>query len=176
MIDKKVIRLEIFDESDFDTLIAWIKDEIELVQFAGPIFNFPLTTEQLRHYISDNKRHVFKVIFTATNKSIGHCEVYQSNDYNCRLCRVLIGDKGFRGKGIGKLLVKQLTDWAFCNLNAHFVDLNVFDFNLSAIKSYENVGFEIIGINESTIKINNEIWTSLRMKIDKEKFYSIIRA
>ncbi|KIA90203.1 GNAT family N-acetyltransferase [Kaistella jeonii] len=164
------IRIETFFEKDFNTLISWVKDEKELIQFAGPIFSFPLTKEQLSKYLSDSKRHAFKIIHSDTNTTIGHCEAYKTDELNSRLCRILIGDKNFRGKGYGTILTKILTEWSFDNLNTKSVDLNVYDFNTSAIKSYENVGFKITSINETTTQVNNENWKSYKMTVTREKF------
>lgn len=175
MNNNQDIRLENFSETDFDTLISWVKDEKELIQFAGPIFNFPLTKEQLRNYIADIKRHAFKIIHNDTNTTIGHCEAYKTDEQNSRLCRILIGDKSFRGKGYGTILTKLLTEWSFDNLQTNFVDLNVYDFNTSAIKSYENVGFKKIAINEGTIQVNNKNWTSYKMTVTRAEFYEKTR-
>lgn len=167
------IRLEKFSEIDFDTLIHWIKDEKELIRFAGPIFRFPISTEQLHHYTKDPKRHIFKIIHSATNQTIGHAELYQEDDRHSRLCRILIGDKNYRGKGYGTVLTKMLTIWAFENLETYSISLNVYDFNTFAIKAYENVGFKISKINEQTITVDNEIWTSYKMTIEKDDFDKI---
>jgi RimJ/RimL family protein N-acetyltransferase len=165
------IRLKKFSETDFDRLISWVKDEKELIQFAGLIFSFPLTKDQLRNYLLDTKRHVFKVIHNDTNTTIGHCEAYKTGEQNSRLCRILIGDKKFRGKGYGTILTKLLTEWSFDNLNVNFIDLNVYDFNNSAIKSYEGVGFKKTATNELTTQVGNENWTSYKMTVGREEFY-----
>ncbi len=171
MKNDQTLRLEKFSEIDFDTLLSWVKDEKELIQFAGPIFSFPLTKDQLQNYLKDTKRHAFKIIHHDTNMSIGHCEAYKTNEQNSRLCRILIGDKNFRGRGYGTILTKILTEWCFDNLNTNFVDLNVYDFNNIAIKSYENVGFKKEIINEETTQVKNENWTSYKMTVTRKEFY-----
>jgi len=54
-----MIKLEQFDETDFDRLISWVDSEEFMLQFAGPIFTFPLTIDQLESYISDKNRFAF---------------------------------------------------------------------------------------------------------------------
>jgi RimJ/RimL family protein N-acetyltransferase len=164
------IRLEKFSEKDFDRLISWINDEKELIQFAGPIFTFPLTHEQLHNYLADIKRHAFKIIHNETNNTIGHCETYQTNEQNSRLCRILIGDKSFRGKGFGTILTKLLTEWSFENLKINSVDLNVYEFNTFAIKAYEKVGFKKTIMSEGITRVNNESWKSHQMSVTREEF------
>ena len=174
-MDNRDIRIENFSEADFDILISWIKDEKELIQFAGSIFRFPLTKEQLYNYLTDTKRHAFKIIHNDTNTTIGHCEAYKTNEQNSKLCRILIGDKNFRNKGYATLLTQLLTDWSFDNLGVHFIDLNVYDFNIYAIKSYENVGFKKMVINKASTQVNNENWTSYKMTVGREEFYEKLR-
>ena len=59
-----MIRLEPFATSDFNKLISWVDSEEDLIQFAGPIFKFPLTERQLEKYLEDKSRFAFKVIET----------------------------------------------------------------------------------------------------------------
>lgn len=77
---EKMIKLEPFTRTDFNRLISWIDSEEFLIQFAGPIFTFPLTTEQLELYITDKNRFPFKVIKPETGVVIGHSEIYNSEN------------------------------------------------------------------------------------------------
>jgi len=47
---ENMISLENFSENDFEKLISWVSNKEDLIQFAGSIFNFPLTKEQLNNY------------------------------------------------------------------------------------------------------------------------------
>src|ERR1700712_5367182 len=87
-----MISLQHFDKNDFKQLLAWETDEEALMQFAGPSFNFPLTADQLELSLQDNKRLIYKVVFTPGNIDIGHAEIYFPDDTTALLCRILIGD------------------------------------------------------------------------------------
>ncbi len=140
----EIIKLELFEEKDFDRLIKWAYEEETLIQFAGPIFTFPLTNEQLYGYISNKERLPFKVIDSVTNTVIGHAEISPSKETNAiKICRILIGDKTKRGKGYGEKIIKSLLEIAFNELNKEKAELKVFDWNIGAIKCYEKVGFKI---------------------------------
>ena len=95
-----MIKLERFTESDFDTLISWATTEEILVQFAGQLFSFPLTHQQLNVYLQDEKKFIYKVVNALTNKSIGHAEIYLPGTGTAVLGRIIIGDAGYRGKGL----------------------------------------------------------------------------
>ena len=164
----RMIKLVPFEENDFEKLISWIDSEELLVQFAGAVvFKYPLTKEQLAIYNSDDKRLAFKVVEIETRKTIGHAEIYLVNPEIVRLCRILIGDKEYRGKGIGQQIIQQLRDYSFDKFNAGIVELNVYDWNISAIKCYEKVGFKINPNGTSTTEVNGKIWTAINMRTSR---------
>jgi RimJ/RimL family protein N-acetyltransferase len=164
-----MIRLEQFGKKDYDKLISWIDSEEMLMQFGGPIFTFPLTAEQLDNSLSDANRISFSVVSTDTNLSIGHCEIYQSPD-SVKIGRIIIGDKEQRGKGYGQQITRLLLDYIFSTLPQTKVELNVFDWNINAIKCYEKAGFTINPDKRLVRKIKTETWTALNMVIDRQQW------
>lgn len=167
-----MIRLKQFTEDDFESLISWINTEEELVQFAGTIFQYPLTKEQLSTYNSNPAVNAFTVIEEEENIPIGHCEIFLAENEIPRLCRIIIGNKNFRGKGIGRQIVNELLELTFNKYNAEKVELNVYSWNTSAIKTYENAGFKVNPAKKKEIFINGISWISLNMVINKNDYYS----
>lgn len=161
----KEITLEYFTSQDIDRLIAWINNEKELIQFAGPIFQFPLTREQLENYLKDRNRTAFKIIHNESGNVIGHCEAYAINTNTVRLCRILLGDKTYRGKGLGLTATSELVKWCLKSLKAKNIDLNVYDFNTVAINCYKKLGFEETQEIQET-KYKGETWKSIRMRLN----------
>jgi RimJ/RimL family protein N-acetyltransferase len=169
-----MIKLEKFTDLDFERLINWIEDEEILVQFSGPIFKFPLTKEQLNEYLHSEKIVSFKVVNIETNEVIGHSEIYKSDNNKVKLCRILIGDKNQRGKGFGKEIINELVKYSYEKMNAETIELNVYDWNKSAIICYEKTGFEINPNRFSEIEVNGAKWISLNMILNKSKWKKII--
>ncbi len=167
-----MIQLQDFEENDFNRLITWVKNEEEMIQFAGPLFTYPLTREQLLKYASDSTRQIFKVRLTSTGEIIGHSELNFQNEIP-RLSRILIGDSSFRNKGIGKAIVRSLLNRVFTTTDFENVDLSVFDWNHSAIASYESVGFKIRHGLETSMRFKEEIWTAYNMMINKQTYYGV---
>ena len=161
-----MIKLEPFTEKDFDTLINWIHSKEELFQFAGAIFNYPITHEQLHSYINTSDKKPYKVVLTSTGKTIGHCELNYKNSGH-RLSRILIGNKTLRGQHIGENIVKQMVALFFKDQTVKEVELNVFDWNKPAIKCYERVGFRINPNKIATIEVNGKTWTKLNMVLKR---------
>jgi len=168
------IKIEKFSKEDFSRLISWINCEEILVQFAGPIFSFPLTDDQLEAYLTDRKRSAFKVINANDNTVIGHAEIYLMKDNVAKLCRVLIGENKNRGKGIGQKIVSELLKFSFIKLGVYCAELNVYDWNISAIKCYEKMGFSINKGVFNTVIVNGNEWVSLNMTTNKSVWNNLV--
>ena len=145
-------------------------DEEQLFQFAGTIFSYPVTNEQLQKYIQMTDRKPFKVVLNSTNETIGHCEMNFENGNN-RLSRILVGHENLRGQRVGEHIVRNLTNRFFSDNEIDEVDLNVFEWNKNAIKCYEKVGFKIDQTQTTTLKVNNKQWTLLNMKLKKKTYH-----
>jgi len=74
-----MIELRKLEQGDFDIFKSWISSKDELFQFAGPIFHFPLTDEQLHTYITDERRVAYKVVLSEKNTIIGNAELNFEN-------------------------------------------------------------------------------------------------
>jgi RimJ/RimL family protein N-acetyltransferase len=165
-----MIKLEPFKPSDFDLLISWIDSKELLIQIAGNYFSYPLTTNQLQKYLDDKNSFAFSIVETSSNKVIGHSEIILMSNNECKLDKILIGDKANRGKGFGQQVVSELLTFSFRNLSAEKAELYVYDWNINAIKSYERAGFIINYDNQMLTNIDGKTWRALNMNIDKEKW------
>lgn len=167
-----LLRLEQFSADDYATLISWVDSKELLMQFAGPAFVFPLTNPQLDDYLNDANRQVFKVVVSESDIAIGHAEIYLTQEW-ANLGRILIGKKEHRGKGLGQQITKLLLQTAFSTTGKTKAALNVFEWNIGAIKCYEKVGFTINPDKTLERKINGKNWIALHMVLDKSVFESM---
>lgn len=156
------LQLEKFTPADYVQLIRWVDSAEALMQFAGPGFTFPLTREQLDHSQGDSNRIAFKVTDAATGVMIGHAELYQAGQ-SVYLSRILIGEKELRGRGMGKQIVSLLLDYAFTILGKTTAQLNVFDWNIAAVRCYESAGFVINPGKQLERNVNGQTWIALNM-------------
>lgn len=169
-----MIILEIFKNSDFKYLKYWINSEKELVQFAGLIFDYPLTPNQIEEYLRDEKRKVYKILYKTEigERSIGIAELYDFSETTNKIARILIGDKSFRGKGIGTRLIKMLVKCCFEKDSKSIVSLNVYDWNVPAMKCYEKAGFTKIEKEQKSIHIAGKEWKVIEMQTELKKEYN----
>ncbi len=161
--------------SDLPVLIKWAEDEKTLIQWCGPVFEYPLTLEQLERYFSETEknipaRYIFKAV---TNENIvaGMCEL-GAVDRKFRtgsVCRIFV-DKKFRGKGIAELMITDLINFAFKELNLRRIELNVYAFNAPAYKCYEKLGFVREGMKRKVTEYNGEFWDGYMYGLLKEEW------
>ncbi|MCS4300823.1 GNAT family N-acetyltransferase [Chryseobacterium sp. BIGb0232] len=164
-----MIELQPFSIVDAPVLISKIKDKRSLLQFAGPMYRFPLTEGQLEMDLSDENRTLFKVVDVKHQNTIGHAQIFLK-EKTFLLGRILIWDENNRGKGYGKKVMQELLKYGFSHLNRELAELNVYDWNTGAIECYKKVGFTIDPDIRNEAKIDDEIWVSLNMKIHRETF------
>jgi len=164
-----MIRLEKFDKKFYSELINSIKNAKDLMQFGGPEFTFPLTEQQIDKTLSDENRIAFRVVNSSDRNTIGHCEIY-FKDNSAKLGRILVINQNQRGKGIGEKMVILLLEFILENRKERNIELNVFDFNIGAIKCYEKVGFAINPDKKLIREVDGESWTALNMVLNLEEW------
>lgn len=169
-----MIKLEKFDRNDFSRLISWIPNDRFLLQWGGPRYTFPLDVKQLEDTLSmtygKQPGHiVFKAIDGDTDNVVGHIELMKI-DYSEKTAfigRVLIGEPESRGKGKGFLMLKQLINFAFTDMNFDSLTLSVFDFNEAAVQCYKKLGFKQVEFLKNARKYRDEYWNLIRMRLYK---------
>lgn len=167
-----MIALTPFRQADFAKFISWIDNKELLLTIAGTDFTFPLTSDQLQHYLDNKKSHSFNVIDTSRNVIIGHAEILLYNGNSCKIDKLIIGDKSNRGKGIGKEIMKELLRYAFEEIGVAIVELNVFDWNIGGIRCYESVGFKFNAEKRQVFEIDDNSWIALNMLVEKNDWHS----
>jgi RimJ/RimL family protein N-acetyltransferase len=150
------VGLRPFSRGDFARLIAWIPNEVAMLQWAGPIFAWPLTEGQLERYLAPARpwpispppqRLIWTALDAANGQAVGHVEL-NSIDLAHRsttLSRVLVGP-AFRGRGYGRAMIAQVLPIAFDDLGLHRVDLVAFEYNEPALRCYRSLGFTREGV------------------------------
>jgi len=85
---------------------------------------------------------------------------------------IVIGEKGYWGKGYGQDAVRLLLDYGFNLLNLNSVMLGTFSFNQRAIHCYKKVGFKEIGRRRQARIIAGTAYDNVLMDILAEEFHN----
>lgn len=175
-----MIELQYFELSDMEQLINWIPSAEFVLQWGGPAFQYPLTEDQLEKYLEhankeDSDIYIYKVIDHDLQQVIGHISLGNIDRVHksARVGKVLVGSTEVRGKGIGSEMMKAILKIAFEELKLHKVTLGVFDFNTSAIRCYEKVGFVREGFLRDARKNGDEYWNLIEMGILENEWREI---
>lgn len=116
---------------------------------------------------SDGKHRILRARETESGRVVGHVELVAIDlrHGNCRIGRVLIGPPEMRGRGLGKKLMAELLRLGFMEMDLHRMELEVYDFNRSAIRCYESLGFRREGIRRECVRLGKEYWNSIWMAV-----------
>jgi RimJ/RimL family protein N-acetyltransferase len=166
------------NKNDLPEILKWAEDERTLLQWCGPVFDFPLTIEQLDDYFSESQnpepgRLIFKAV-EENGRLAGMCELGAVDRKNeiCSLCRIFV-DKSFRGRGIAEFMISKVLDIGFYELNLSRIELNVYTYNTPAFKCYEKLGFQREGLKRKVTKYKNEYWDGYIYGLLKEDWEKV---
>lgn len=169
-----------FEESHFDLLIEWSPTSEFLLQWAGPGLTYPLDVGQLKRLLdSAHTSPPSLYLFAARQKSdgtlIGHGELgcVDRRNRSAKLMRILVGPPEARGRGLGERIVRDLVRVGFEELGFHRLDLNVYDFNQSAIHCYQRVGFQLEGTLRESCRSNDEYWNTCIMALLRSEWSAL---
>ena len=119
-----------------------------------------------------SKTHTYSIIDIENDQLIGNCG-YMNIDNISQTADVgiFIGDKNYWNKGYGTEAFSLLLDYGFKALNLHNIFLKVYSYNKRAIKSYEKIGFKVIGIRREALYRNLERHDEIFMDLLAKDFY-----
>ena len=170
------IALRAFAEQDFPLLNSEIENARFILQWAGPKYSFPLTWEQIHlrnEMIVNGKKsiYVFKAVDQEADRTVGFIEL-PIRDFVSKVANVesVLVFRKYRGQGYGKQLMSAIVQFGFQQLQMSELTLSVFDFNVSAISCYENIGFERYEDGVTFRSFEKEKWGLVRMKLTKDQW------
>lgn len=167
-------------KEDLKKIIEWNENKSAdyLLQWAGLMYNYPLSLGQVENYfLNEVKKEnsnifIYKILLISTGEIIGTIELRQIDEDKKigKVCRFLIGEENVRGKGIGTEVLKEILRIGFEDLKFEKITLGVFDFNKNAIKCYENVGFIKVKFIKNARKSSNGYWNLYEMAVSKDEW------
>ena len=113
------------------------------------------------------KNEVVSVAAFVGGRVVGHCDVSRrksTDERHAGLFGIVILD-GYRGTGIGQMMVKTALGEAFRS-GVWLVELQVFAINEVAIHVYEKLGFRRVGVVPGKMLRNGRLLDEIRMYVD----------
>lgn len=131
-----------------DRYLGWLNDpEVNFYMESG---TFPVTSADLEKFYGDVTSSRTQVIFAIagkkSNEHIGNVKLGPISWVHRRATfGILIGEKKFRGLGVGLEATRLAVEYGFFRLNLHRIDLGVCAEHVAAIHCYERAGFKVEG-------------------------------
>ena len=110
-------------------------------QWMGTEVSFPLTYEKIEKL--ENKFSIFN-----EEEFIGMIQEVRVEEDNIHIGRFVLNPTK-TGSGLGTKALKEFIDFIFKDENIRSISLTVFDFNKSAKRVYDKLGFEIYEVIEN---------------------------
>ena len=150
MIKGKNLYLSEIKKEDREHIYKWFSDS-EFLKFYDYYPPVPQTKEEVDKTFNDyeNKQEsrVFAIKLLDDGQIIGIAgfdDIIKENKVATLF--IGIGSQNSRGKGCGKETIDILLDYGFNDMDFHRIQLNVLEFNKSAIALYEKTGFKKEGM------------------------------
>ncbi|BBI33760.1 GNAT family N-acetyltransferase [Cohnella abietis] len=140
------IMLREYQSDDLPWIRQWVNDP-SIVYFLSDIFLYPHTSESTEAYLdavmegsADSRGFVIADI--KDEAYIGQVNL-DAIDWKNRVGRIgiVIGSSEYFGRGYGTEAMRMLISFAFLELNLNRLELEVYDYNERAIRSYLSCGF-----------------------------------
>lgn len=172
------VRLHRFAEPDIPVLLSWLPDEAAVMQWGGPLFDYPVTTEALQALIEKHEgeyppRECWSVVGADVAEAaapVGHFQIaYDDRTGEGVLGRVIVAPEQ-RGRGFAALLLNLATERAFSRPGLHRLELRVYDHNASAIAAYRRAGFVWEGVRRQSVPVGDERWNTALMSMLRGEF------
>lgn len=119
----------------------------------------------------------FTIYERATLTPIGRCDLFDVvwRDQTARF-GIMIGEKTFRGQGLGTETARLMLDYAFTALNLFAVWLEVDEFNMAGRRAYEKAGFKECGRWRGATLMNGQRYDRILMDAIASEFESPVLA
>ena len=151
-----------------EAYLGWLNDaEVTRYLETGA---FPATMHDLERFYQGVTGSTTEVIFAIADKKshrhIGNVKLGPINWVHRRaMFGIMIGDKGFWGKGVGEEVTRLTVEYGFFRLNLHRIGLGVFEEHRPAVRCYQKIGFKVEGCLREQMfqggKYKNHLWMGL---------------
>jgi RimJ/RimL family protein N-acetyltransferase len=149
------VRLRSIEQEDLPTFVRWFNDP-EVRQYL--MMYEPMSMAKEERWFEEMLERKNDFVF-AIEAQIGEQWVPIGNvglhriDWKNRTAvfGIALGEKAYWGQGFGTDATRTMLRFAFEELNLHRVELEVFDFNSRAMRSYEKAGFRHEGTRRQAL-------------------------
>jgi RimJ/RimL family protein N-acetyltransferase len=174
VIEGNLVTLCALERHDLMRNYVWANDR-ELIRLTG-MQPFPRNSAELERWyeqVLNNPLARMFAVKTKTNEYIGNIEI-SNIDYRQGKGElgIMIGDRKFRGKGLGREAIMLLAKFVFEELRFNKLYARVLEYNEAAQKCFVNAGFKAEGRDRQSFYGEGKFWDILNYGILAQEFKS----
>ncbi|MEM8548594.1 MAG: GNAT family protein [Pseudomonadota bacterium] len=155
-----------FVPEHFATLSSWFLSTTDVVQWGGPSLSFPLMDKQLTAMLANANEDPpgqLSWMVEYDGALIGHAQLrFDWRNGSALLRRVALAPLA-RERRLANPMLRLLIAEGFARPEIQRIELNVYTWNIAAIRSYTRVGFKAEGIRRSSAQVGTERWDTAIM-------------
>ena len=151
-----------------NTLVSWIRNEVELSTWSGNTFRKGFSRKRMQEHLKRKDLHSFAQLDDEGNL-LCYADIVQGKERTAILCRVIVRPNR-RGKGLGKAFCEDLLTWAKEKGGYRKVHLNTFGRNTAAMSCYKALGFRPLFVKPKCRKVGDEWQDLVIMSLDLPSF------
>ena len=148
MLESKDVKLREIEEYDLELICKW-RNDWDILKTVFSYLPISLTKQRkwYENYLNDNSVQTFLIQYKDESKPIGTVTLGHI-DYKNQNAEigVMIGESGYRGRGLAKQTLKLLIEYGFKELNLNRLYLQLFEQNETAHQLYKSLGFKQEGV------------------------------
>lgn len=168
------VRLRAVERTDIPTFVRWFNDpEVRSYLAAYEPMSHAKEERWFEARLDKQDDYLFAIEVQAGEQwvHVGNVGLHQVDWVNRRcIFGIVVGERDYWGKGFGSEAARIALRFAFLTLNLHRVELEVFEFNRRAIRSYEKVGFRQEGVRRQSLYQNGRYHDAYWMAILRSEF------
>ena len=148
---------------DFKLLHKWCKNKYIYEWFEQRELSFEEIVTKYRNKLNGGKQELF--IIQSDGKDIGYTQIYKfeydhdikniDSYHNIYEFDIFIGEEEYLSKGIGVIIIKNISDMVYSKYNADSIMLRSFKRNVRAIKCYKKCDYKVVDEYLGKDSLNN---------------------
>jgi|DewCreStandDraft_5_1066085.scaffolds.fasta_scaffold12856_5 RimJ/RimL family protein N-acetyltransferase len=172
MITGKLVNLRALERTDLDSLREWLND-LTLLRLSGyPAWPLaPIDYAKWYERLAETRDLQILAIETRDKDLIGYAMLRHIDPRNRTAeVNVVIGERGYWGRGYGPDALQTLLGFAFNDLNLATLYAYIPEFNTRARRAFEKVGFRVDGTLRRRYFSDGRYWDLIAVSLLAEEY------
>lgn len=154
-----------------ENYLSWLTDDEVMSGIATSGYTMQKLKEYVNERLSYPKTAFYAICSKQNNEHIGNIKLdFHDEKSNVSELGLLIGNKEFWGRGVGREACQLLLQYGFNKMGLRKIYLAVYENNPNAKKLYENLGFTLEGVLRKHVAVKGEYFDKYLFGMFNEEY------